>query len=104
MIFVRIIFLLPLASGLLHLQDKTAGTLDRSVVAGVINVHYILAFMISEACMIIIQLFICFLLLEFVFNFNIVGSTLLFYGIIFVMGMTGLSVGMDRLVLAYISH
>lgn len=88
-----------MSSALFHLQDKTAGTLDRSIVAGVGHVHYVVAFVISEACMTIIQLFLCFLLLEYVFHFEIVGSIFLFYGIMFIMGMTGLSVGSDCLVL-----
>jgi ABC-type transport system involved in Fe-S cluster assembly fused permease/ATPase subunit len=85
--------MIPMASCLTYISDRKAGTLERSLVAGVKDIHILIAYMISEGSLIIIQLILSFGILLTVFDFSVKGSYLMFYLIVFLEGLTGLSLG-----------
>lgn len=72
--------------------------MERSIIAGVEYRHFLIAALISEGVMTILQLALCVAVLLFWFNFNVVGSLSLCLLISFLTGMVGVSLGMIGLI------
>ncbi|OXA58013.1 ABC transporter G family member 23, partial [Folsomia candida] len=89
-----IIFLIPTAFGILYVADVKAGTLDRTLTAGVKYYHLLISILISEGVMTLVQLGLCFIVLLFGFNFQVVGSLSLTIFLCFLMGMIGVTLGL----------
>jgi len=79
--------------GILHVGEIKAGTLDRSLVAGVSFRHILTASFLCEAVIIIFQLLLMYLILYFAFKFVVVGSLVVVVLISILMGLVGVSVG-----------
>lgn len=94
-----IIFLIPTAFGILYVADVKAGTLDRTLTAGVKYYHLLISILISEGVMTLVQLGLCFIVLLFGFNFQVVGSLSLTIFLCFLMGMIGVTLGKICLIL-----
>ncbi|XP_021950776.1 ABC transporter G family member 23 isoform X2 [Folsomia candida] len=88
-----IMFLLPMTVAVTYIWDKKAGTLDRTMVAGVDFFHVIVSLLISEGLIMILELFLCLMVLIVVFNFEIQGSIFLFFLLALLTGISGLSFG-----------
>lgn len=88
-----IIFLLPTAIGIFYVSDVKAGTMDRTLVAGVKYRHLLISILICEGVMTFLQLSLCFIVLLFGFSFTVVGSLALCIFLCYLMGMVGVTLG-----------
>lgn len=87
-------FMMPFAiSGLMFITDLKLGTLGRARVAGLTTTELMLAYTITQGTMVLLQIIICTLCLKLGFDFEIVGSTMLYIGITFLLGMCGQAFG-----------
>ncbi|XP_021950774.1 ABC transporter G family member 23 [Folsomia candida] len=91
---IVILYFVPLASGgIAYIQDKKQGTLDRSMVAGVTAFDVIAAFMVTEGSLVVFQVVLSFIIMVFGFGLTIQGSSILFFFLLLLNGISGLSLG-----------
>lgn len=89
-----IMFMMPFAiSGLVFITDLKLGTLGRARVAGLTTIELMSAYTITQGSMVIGQIVICTMCLKLGFDFQIVGSTMLYIGITLLLGMCGQAFG-----------
>lgn len=69
------------------------GTLDRSMVAGVTAFDVIAAFMVTEGSLVVFQVVLSFIIMVFGFGLTIQGSSILFFFLLLLNGISGLSLG-----------
>jgi ABC-type multidrug transport system permease subunit len=89
-----IIILLPMATGIFYVSDVKAGTMHRTLTAGVKYHHLLISTLICEGAMVIVQLVLCFAVLLLGFNFHVVGSLPLCMFLCFMMGLVGITLGL----------
>jgi hypothetical protein len=82
-----------MASSLHLISDRKAGTLQRSVVAGLEYFHTLGGFMITEGILISIQVGLCYGILVPILGQDPVGSIWQCLLLVFLVGFVGLSLG-----------
>lgn len=91
---LAIIFFLPLsASGISYISDRKAGTLDRSLVAGVTLFETMLANMVSQSMVLIVQASLSLVIMTTLFDIQVIGSFWAALSITVLIGVSGMSMG-----------
>jgi len=80
-------------SGIVYITEKKAGTLDRSLVAGVTNVEVMLSNLVTQTFVLFVQVGIAFLVMSGVFGIAIKGSIAGAVSIAILIGIAGMSMG-----------
>ncbi|ODM97142.1 ABC transporter G family member 20, partial [Orchesella cincta] len=94
-VLANIMFMMPFAiSAVMFITDLKLGTLGRSRVAGLGTLEIMLGYVVTQGSVVIGQIIICTICLKIGFNFQIVGSTLVYIGITFLLGMCGQAFGL----------
>lgn len=78
----------------MFITDLKLGTMDRARVAGLTTFELMITYAITQGTVVIGQIIICTVSLKLGFNFEIVGSTLIYIGITFLLGMCGQAFGL----------
>jgi len=90
----RLLFFFPLcSSGISYISEKKSGMLNRCLVAGVTASEIMVAFLISQLAVLIVQSGLAFLILNVVFQIPILGSVPLGLTLAVLVGIGGMSMG-----------
>ncbi|XP_035714198.1 ABC transporter G family member 20 isoform X1 [Folsomia candida] len=89
-----VVVFFPLCStGVSYIWDKKQKTLERSMVAGVQSWEVMTSVFLTEGIVVVIQCIFSFAILIFYFNIEILGSTSLAIGLMFMVGLDGVTLG-----------
>jgi ABC-2 type transport system permease protein len=88
-----VFFITLSSSGISIIWDKKLGTLERAQVAGVKTYEVLLAFLLSEGSVLVIQTSLSYLVMRYVLGIEVKGSVFLLLSLIFLVGLSGLSMG-----------
>ncbi|XP_035711387.1 ABC transporter G family member 20-like [Folsomia candida] len=93
-ILLCVIFFFPLCSSeTAYIWDKKQGTLERSMVAGVQSWEIMTSFLATEGIVVVIQCFVSFFMIIYIFEIEILESFALSVMITIMMGLAGVSMG-----------